>query len=163
MSVWFHQSALFLGAWLRRIAYCHSRKKISYWSSSVKHAFSWGPGSSAPWNISSTFGWNAIHVSWKPDKSESSCFICSGRWVWPPSRSNWFPANQAHVGPLTTVKARSHVQNKHGRIFSSRAKGRIFASRRVKLWWTLTCEYRLGYSPVLLMCDCVFNLTWGGF
>ena len=37
------------------------------------------------------------------DESASSCFICSGRYVRPPSRSDRFPADLARVRPIVNV------------------------------------------------------------
>ena len=42
-------------------------------------------------------------LAWEPDKSASSCFICSCRHAWPPSRSERFLPPLALVGPITTV------------------------------------------------------------
>ena len=42
-------------------------------------------------------------IAWEPNVPASTCFICSGRWVWPLSHSNWFPSNENLVGPITVV------------------------------------------------------------
>ena len=42
-------------------------------------------------------------LSWEPNKSASSCLICSGICFWTPSRSVRPPADLARDGPITTL------------------------------------------------------------
>ena len=45
----------------------------------------------------------ADFLAWEPDASVSSCFICSGKYVWQNSYSDRFPSTLAPDGPITAI------------------------------------------------------------
>lgn len=46
---------------------------------------------------------SADFLAWEPDASVSSCFICSGRYVWQNSYSDRFPSTLGSDGPITAI------------------------------------------------------------
>lgn len=89
-------------------------------------------------------------VAWEPYESVSSCFICSGRWIWPTSHSHKFPPGLAHWANHNRLSNMEQVWFNDGQ----RSATEAFS------WTTKTAAADVGWSVESANRDAIKQTGW---